>query len=313
MVRWSAATVVTGSLNDEPSQSGGVIKTGSGVMQLQGTDTYSAGTVVDAGTLVLGSVGALPTNSALTVNGGTAQFLNLATGNKFLAQLSALTIGGSTNAWTGKLDLSNNDLIVHSASLATVSNQVLEGYANGTWNGSAGIVSSTAAGNTTHLTAVGVVQNNQSGTALFSANNLFDGINPNAGDLLLKYTYYGDANLDGRVNSSDYTLIDAAYLANRHTPGLYTGWFNGDFNYDGVVNGSDYTLIDNAFNSQGAQITAQIANPTAEIEAGTEAKSGAVTSVPEPALGSLSAIMAAGLLRRRGKTKRMPKVTSPRQ
>ena len=63
--------------------------------------------------------------------------------------------------------------------------------------------------------------------------------------MLVKYTYFGDANLDGTVNAADYLQIDN---------GLNSGgnvWRNGDFNYDGVVNGDDYSLIDNAFNTQG--------------------------------------------------------------
>ena len=35
---------------------------------------------------------------------------------------------------------------------------------------------------------------------------------PGAGDVLLKYIYYGDANLDGEVDGSDYSLIDNGYL-----------------------------------------------------------------------------------------------------
>jgi hypothetical protein len=62
--------------------------------------------------------------------------------------------------------------------------------------------------------------------------------------VLVKYTDYGDANLDGTVNVADYTRLDAGFISG----GKLTGWFNGDFNYDGVVDGSDYTLMDNAFN-----------------------------------------------------------------
>jgi hypothetical protein len=69
----------------------------------------------------------------------------------------------------------------------------------------------------------------------------------------VKYTYYGDANLDGQVDGSDYTKIDNGF--NNHL----TGWLNGDFNYDSAVDGSDYTLIDNAFNQQGASAAAVIA------------------------------------------------------
>ena len=227
-----------------------------------------------------------PTNSALTINGGTTSFINLATGTKFLSQLSTLSIAGSANAWTGKLDLNNNVLIIHTGSLATLSNQAGEGYANGTWNGSAGILSSTAAANSAHLTAIGIIQNNQSGTALYTGSKTFDGITPAAGDLLLKYTYYGDANLDGKVDGSDYSRIDSGYLTGA------TGWFNGDFNYDGVINGSDFTLIDNAFNTQGASLSASIAQPTAELAGPTIG----TIAAPEPAglemlaLGSLAAL-----------------------
>jgi len=87
-----------------------------------------------------------------------------------------------------------------------------------------------------------------------------------------KYTYFGDANLDGKVDGSDYSLVDSGYGNHR------SGWDNGDFNYDGVVDGSDYTLLDNAFNNQGAQI----GNSAALIAASTAQVSG-LSAVPEPA------------------------------
>jgi hypothetical protein len=99
------------------------------------------------------------------------------------------------------------------------------------------------------------------------------------------------------VTSADYAKIDAAYLNNQNSGNAaLTGWANGDFNYDGVVNGSDYTLIDNAFNMQGAQLSTEIASPTALIAGG------AVSAVPEPASLGLLGISALGLLaRRRGR------------
>jgi hypothetical protein len=137
-----------------------------------------------------------------------------------------------------------------------------------------------AASDPKHLTAVGVA------TGLSS----FENVSVSSSDVLVKYTYYGDANLDGQVNSSDYTLIDAGYLSG----GTLTGWQNGDFNYDGVINGSDYTLIDNAFNTQGAQFLSQIASPTSQV-AGT----GTSSAVPEPATLGLLAFGTAALLGRR--------------
>jgi hypothetical protein len=166
---------------------------------------------------------------------------------------------------TGATDIGRGSEILPGASLGSITAQVRSGFNGGSWNGTTGVTSSAAAADTTHLTAVGVIQNNQGGAPVYSASNLFEGAAPSPTDVLVKYTYYGDANLDGAVNSADYTLIDAAYLADQSAPGSLTGWFNGDFNYDGTINGSDYTLIDNAFNEQGAQLTNQRARATAQI------------------------------------------------
>ena len=182
----------------------------------------------------------------------------------------------------GTINITNNAMIVHNGSIGTISAQIAQAYASGTWTGtnSAGgvITSSLAASDTSHLTAVGVA------TGLTS----FEGMTVNTSDVLVKYTYYGDANLDGHVDGTDYSRIDNGYLM-----GL-TGWYNGDFNYDGVIDGSDYTLIDNAYNTQGAQIAGEVASPTAQIV-------GAIGSsaVPEPATLGLLGIGAVGLLGRR--------------
>ena len=165
-----------------------------------------------------------------------------------------------------------------------------EGCNLGNWQGSGGILSSAAAADTTHLTALGVIQNSTNGsptgTALYTS---FDGQPVLDSDVLVKFTYYGDTNLDGKVDGSDYSRIDNGYLT--HT----TGWYNGDFNYDGVVNGSDYTLIDNAFNSQGTQLTSQIADPTASITA----QLAGTSTVPEPATLGMISLAALSFLGRR--------------
>jgi hypothetical protein len=114
-------------------------------------------------------------------------------------------------------------------------------------------------------------------------------------DVLVKFTYYGDANLDGKVDGSDYSRIDNGALNH------LTGWFNGDFNYDGMINGSDYTLIDNAFNTQGAQLASELASPTAQIAGAAGIGSSAV---PEPATLGLLGIGAIGLLSRRSRARR---------
>ena len=161
----------------------------------------------------------------------------------------------------GTRDLGNNAMIVHNGNLASITGLVATGLnaAAGYWNGT-GITSSAARNDTTFLTAVGAISNNIGGTALYTT---FDNQPVGLNDVLIKYTYVGDTNLDGVVDGSDYSRIDNAFL----TP--VTGWFNGDFNYDGAIDGSDYTLIDNAFNTQGAVLAARIAAPTAQIASPT--------------------------------------------
>jgi hypothetical protein len=196
-----------------------------------------------------------------------------------------------------QLDLTNNAMIVTNGNLATLNAEAASGYNGGNWNGSTGIISSTAANDSSHLTAIGIIQNSAdgspTGTALYST---FEGQAVNAGDIIAKYTYYGDANLDGQIDGSDYSRIDNGYLTSA------TGWYNGDFNYDGVIDGSDYTLIDNAFNMQGASLAGQIASPSAQATAqinGTGINGTGTSAVPEPASLTLVGVGAACLLVRR--------------
>jgi hypothetical protein len=173
---------------------------------------------------------------------------------------------------TSSLNLGNGFLDDAGGNLGNVTGFAANGYNSANWNGTGGIYSSVAGSDSTHLTALGVIQNNQSGTALFTSSN-FDGVTPGASDILVAYTYYGDANLSGVVNGLDYTRVDNAYLNNKNTSSTaLTGWYNGDFNYDGVINSSDFTLIDNAFNTQGSAL------PAAELESGSKStRSGAFT------------------------------------
>jgi hypothetical protein len=165
---------------------------------------------------------------------------------------SRLLIVGTTTAptftidSTSQLNLTSNDMDIVNGSLSAITTQVARKYAYGAWSGPGGINSATASADSTHRTTLGVIQNNGSGTAIYKTGNLFDGFAPGASDILVKYTYYGDANLDGAVDGSDYTLVDNGF----NKSGSLSGWYNGDFNYDGLIDGSDYTLIDNSFNTQ---------------------------------------------------------------
>ena len=270
--------------------------------------TTGSGTVIYDSTVTLLSGATMSIASStyahsLTINATAAASLAPTTSSKTVLQVDSLSLANSSGAWTGKLDLANNDMIIHSGSsgesvYGTTVSQVASGRgANGAWTGT-GITSSVAA--LTKNTALAVVVNdtNQtpsgslSGTPLFST---FDNKSVSDGDVLEKYTYYGDATLSGSVTSADYLQIDNAYNFNQAHPSTpLTGWYNGDFNYDGVINGDDYTLIDNAYNSQGSVSFAGVSAGPAELIAGASS-----SAVPEPATFSMVGIGAARLMMRR--------------
>ncbi len=167
--------------------------------------------------------------------------------NRSVLALNALNMLG------GRLDLTSNDLILHNASVQPTYNAIASAYDSGRWDG-AGITSTTAAGDTSKLFTLGMSQNvGQNGLVLYSTdannpNGSFDHQDTVTSDVLVKFTYYGDADLSGKIDGVDYNQIDNGYHQ-----GL-SGWNNGDFNYDSFIDGSDYSLIDNAFNTQGSAL-----------------------------------------------------------
>ena len=130
----------------------------------------------------------------------------------------------SALAVNGTLALADNDLIVRNSDLA-----VIGGLARAALSGAPGLASPA---NATRLTTFGVAR---------PLGSTFDGQPVSSADVVVKFTLFGDANLDGVVNLSDYTRVDTGFVLH------LTGWADGDLNYDGVVDASDYTLIDNAF------------------------------------------------------------------
>ncbi len=94
-------------------------------------------------------------------------------------------------------------------------------------------------------------------------------------DVLVKYTYIGDGNLDGLVSFDDYVGMDNAFFG--LIPNL--GWATGDINFDGVINFDDYSVVDQAFFFQGAPL-----------------KHADVSAVPEPSTWALVILACLGVV-----------------
>jgi len=150
-------------------------------------------------------------------------------------------------AVTGKLDLNDNDFHprLHRLAIACLGHDPIAdqlGRANGSWTGS-GITSTSAKNNPSHNTTLGAMEASDY-KSIYGANATFNGEAIDSTAVLVKYTYYGDADFNGKVNFDDYARIDSGFNAHK------TGWLNGDFDGNGKINFDDYALIDAAFNSQ---------------------------------------------------------------
>ena len=233
--------VITGTGNTTVAANG-VLTAGSiaqASLTLQGDSTNNSGKVAiqTSGTSAAGSnTGTSHLDSLSIANNGTT----LPTPPDGVPYTSSLRTYFST------LDLINNDLVITNATLADVSDMIRSGQgsiATPTWNGT-GLTSSYAASNPGY--ALGVVSNDSDPTTSAVESPLytsFGGITGlTGGEILVKFTYYGDLNLDGKVDSADTDLLNLGLGGKLQADGL-PGWFYGDVNYDGVVNAADSALF----------------------------------------------------------------------
>jgi hypothetical protein len=196
------------------------------------------------------------------------------------------TLGGLSIASGGVVDLSNNHIFISYGSnpdpISTIQQYLLSGFNGGQWNGSTGIISSTAA--VTPGYGVGYADSADPG-------------NPaglSSGTIEVAYVLLGDANLDGTVNGVDFGILAANF-----NHGV-SRWDQGDFNYDGAVNGVDFGELAANFNqgASGASAPSDSVWGDPAIVAFAEAN-GLMADLPEPGVVGISIGVGVGLLGRR--------------
>jgi hypothetical protein len=172
---------------------------------------------------------------ALTVNAGVVALAATQT----LASLTIATGGAA------QLDVRDHDVIINY--------DPADPSPLGTFDGTAyvGLAGHIAAGRifsslATDLHAIASAE----AAGLFSLSGSdtadFDGHIVDATTVLLKFSYVGDADLNGFIDAADYGIIDNWV----QFPGT-DGYANGDFNYDGLIDAVDYGYIDNSIQLQG--------------------------------------------------------------
>ena len=249
-----------------------VTKTGAG--KLSATNIRTGGVILSAGTI------------EIAAGGGTAG----------TSRTSSLT-----NA--GLLDLNDHSLIVDystSSPVASIRQMLINGHGPGDWSGTTGISSSIAHVDTNHHHTLAYGQATDLGITNFAGQT----ITGNA--VVVKYTYYGDSNLDGVVDlDNDFALFVDGYNRQISNPASLNAsnlWVNGDYNFDGMIDlDNDFSIfVDSyaAFTQNPTQL-AQLDSIINSMDLTTAQKNVLLSSVPEPSVIGLSAAGFALLARRR--------------
>jgi hypothetical protein len=109
---------------------------------------------------------------------------------------------------------------------SAIRSAIISGFNSGAWNGS-GIFSTAAAAN--NATALGYAE---ASNVLTATGGTFSGETVDGTAVLVRWTYKGDANLDGQVDVTDLGRLATNWQTSND-------WSGGDFNYDHFVDVSD--------------------------------------------------------------------------
>jgi len=171
-------------------------------------------------------------------------FVEVAPGGKVL-RTNGLTLGIAA-----VFDLNDCDLIIQAtAATRDAVMSAVDGWiasarnfpGPGMWLGP-GITSSAARANPLLTGLASIINDDGTGATVIDP---FNGETVDVNCVLVKYTYNGDADLNGIIDADDYFRIDQGFLNN------WARYRNGDFNYNPPIDADDYFLIDWAFLNQG--------------------------------------------------------------
>lgn len=201
-------------------------------------------------------------------------------------------VGSLALTGSGTLDVADNRLVVATGGADAVRSYLQSAYDAGKWNGP-GLTSSVAEGDPSGRLAIGFATAGELNVSAWGGVSGLTG-----GEVVTRLTVFGDANLDGVINADDFALTDIGMRQQ------LSGWVYGDFDYSGRVDQTDYWLLDRAYLLQIGGVTSPGMLADREAEFGADYVERLVASVPEP-VGTMGGMMSLGLLvrRRRGAEK----------
>ncbi|HEY7088010.1 MAG TPA: autotransporter-associated beta strand repeat-containing protein [Tepidisphaeraceae bacterium] len=227
---------------------------------------------VGAGTLIADNYRV----GAMTVSTGTARVLDLGGGTSKVTSLSIAA--GAT------MDLRNHNLVIDytgGSPVATVQQLLAQGR----------LTSSSPVGPTQRP---GFVDNATLGLSSFG------GLSVDSTSILVKYTYSGDADLDGDADGVDIGTWAVNFTGELGGTGTST-WRQGDWDYDGDVDGVDAGLWAQAFTGElgGGGLGSVVIDSPISPGAAAVLRSLGLTVVPEPTAASVLALACGVCVRRR--------------
>ena len=168
---------------------------------------------------------------------------------------NVLTLNSLSITAGGTFDVTNGAFVLDYTSgtpFSTIQQLLNDGFNNAAWNGT-GLVSSTAAASTIQgLYSLPFAESGELLGISAAQTGEFLGRTVDASAVLVRFSYTGDADLNGTLNGDDYWYLDAHILQS----GSVFGYQKGDFDYNGVIDGDDYFYIDANILQQGAALKA---------------------------------------------------------
>ena len=219
---------------------GGVVDTGSFSATMTGP-LDGAGELTKVGTGQL-NVTSIRTNG-LEITEGEIETLVAPTpaSEATVSDVASFFIAGGPTAPTARLDLANNAMIIGDTPGPEVESAVGQyigsGFSSGNWTGNGITSSQTDLVGSGHF-GLGYGEVGALGLSEFLGRPV------QAGDTVVRYTRYGDANVDGTVSLADFNALAANFGSTAAV------WRQGDFNYDRLVNLADFNLLAGNFGLQ---------------------------------------------------------------